>query len=199
MSFLLGVPGRLKTLIDRLTSTRAGYLDNLASYTPARGTKLDNLDALITSRASGADYTPTRAGKLDNLDATVASRAPASTALSTSTWTSARAAKLDNCDVAISSVTPIASIQTGALVDPSPLSGATIDYETRYVNVPISAVADISKCDVQVVGYCSSSTEGNIQAAGRLTSTTNLRIGVAGSTGATYGTMRARWRVIEYK
>lgn len=58
--FLLGVPGKLKTLLDRLTATRAGYLDNL--------------DAAVTTRApsstalSTATWTAGRAAAIDNLD-----------------------------------------------------------------------------------------------------------------------------------
>lgn len=78
-------------------------LDNLvASYTALRAGKLDNLDALISSRApantalSNAVWTNGRAGLLDNLDAKISSRAPASTALSNAVWTNARAGYLDN-------------------------------------------------------------------------------------------------------
>lgn len=39
----------------------------LAAYTAARGAKLDNLDAAISSRAAIADYTPARAVLLDAL------------------------------------------------------------------------------------------------------------------------------------
>ncbi len=49
---LMGVPGKLKTLLDRLTSTRAGYLDNLSGGAPA----------------TAANYTATRAGYLDKLN-----------------------------------------------------------------------------------------------------------------------------------
>ena len=57
-SFLLGLPGKIGTLLTRLSDTRA--------------TKLDNLDAAVTTRSAAA------------------------TALSTVQWTSARAAKLDS-------------------------------------------------------------------------------------------------------
>lgn len=56
---LMGLPGKLKTLLDRLTATRAGLLDNL--------------DAAVTTRApastavSNIDYTATRAGYLDSV------------------------------------------------------------------------------------------------------------------------------------
>lgn len=48
---ILSVP-RLKELLDRLTSARAGYLDNLSAYTTA---KAAYLDAAITSRASSTE------------------------------------------------------------------------------------------------------------------------------------------------
>lgn len=101
-AFLAGIPGQVKTLLDRLTSGRA--------------TNLDNLDATVSSRApsstalSTATWTGTRATNLDNLNATVSSRAPSSTALSTATWTSGRATLLDNLsnlDAAVSSVSGI--------------------------------------------------------------------------------------------
>lgn len=62
-AFLFGVPGKLKTLLDRLTATRAGYLDRIdatvSSRAPAStaldssvwtGTKAGYLDAAVTSR-----------------------------------------------------------------------------------------------------------------------------------------------------
>jgi hypothetical protein len=55
---LLGVPGKLKALLDRLTAARAGYLD-----------------AAITSRADATHYNSTRAAKLDYLDAAISSMA----------------------------------------------------------------------------------------------------------------------------
>lgn len=57
IAVLLGLPGKVKTLIDRLTSTRA--------------TNLDNLNATVSSRAAAATaltnavWTDARAGKLD--------------------------------------------------------------------------------------------------------------------------------------
>jgi len=57
---LAGVPGKLKTMLDRLTATRAA--------------NLDKLDANITTRAaastalSKAVWTDARAGKLDKID-----------------------------------------------------------------------------------------------------------------------------------
>lgn len=63
---LLGVPGKLKTLIDRLTATRAGYLDNLT-----------DLDTTVSSRAPATDtatlvsrLTAARAANLDSIPKT---------------------------------------------------------------------------------------------------------------------------------
>jgi hypothetical protein len=46
--------------------------------------------------------TQDRGTKIDNLDTTISSRAPASTALSNVTWTNTRAGYLDNLDATIS-------------------------------------------------------------------------------------------------
>jgi hypothetical protein len=74
LAALLGLPGKTKTLLDRLTSARAS--------------KIDNLDTTVSSRApastavSSANLTTSRIGNLDRLDTTISSRASA-TALST--------------------------------------------------------------------------------------------------------------------
>lgn len=57
----------LTTLIGRLTSTRAGLLDNLDAAVTSR--------AAATTAVSNVNLTPTRAALLDNLDAAVSSRA----------------------------------------------------------------------------------------------------------------------------
>lgn len=62
---LMGLPGKMKTLIDRLTSARAGYLDNLSAGAVAQaatalssatwtGTKAGYLDAAVSTRLSTA-------------------------------------------------------------------------------------------------------------------------------------------------
>ena len=64
IDFLLGVPGKLKTISDYL----AAYLS------PTRCAKIDNLDTTLTSRApastalSTATWTGTRAGFLDKIE-----------------------------------------------------------------------------------------------------------------------------------
>lgn len=57
IDFLAGIPGKLKTLTDRLTSTRAGYLDNLSAGAVAQA----------STALSTAQWTNTRAGYLDSL------------------------------------------------------------------------------------------------------------------------------------
>ena len=54
IDFLAGVPGKLKTLADRLSSTWAAKLDTLYSDLHTRAPAIDNLDAAISSRASAA-------------------------------------------------------------------------------------------------------------------------------------------------
>ena len=63
--------GKLGTLLTRLSSARAGYLDNLT-----------NLDSLISTLLADGGYSSARAAKLDNLDQLVsASGASAPTEL----------------------------------------------------------------------------------------------------------------------
>ena len=58
-TMLAGVPGKLKTMLDRLTSTRAANLDNLNATISSR--------AAASTALSNAVWTDTRAGKLDLL------------------------------------------------------------------------------------------------------------------------------------
>jgi len=80
---------------------------------------------------------------------------------------------------------PIASIQRGVFSVATATSGTSPDR--RYTNITVSAVNDITKCLVNVLGSASTSTAsaGNYGSnaggdqtilAGRMTSTTNLRI-----------------------
>ncbi len=151
---LLGVPGKLKTLLDRLTSLRAI--------------------------------------RIDNLDNTITSRAPASTALSTAYWTNARAGYLDNLASAVPS-SFIQSIQTGYSAGSSGSSGSGEDQ--HYLDITISAVV-VAKSIVLLQDFSDSSGIWFVT-SGRLTSTTNLRIGTIGSgfSSAFYG----RWVVVEFK
>jgi hypothetical protein len=59
MAPFFGVPGKLKTLIDRLTATRAANLDEVTAARMAR------LDATISSRADGSVFTSTVAARID--------------------------------------------------------------------------------------------------------------------------------------
>jgi hypothetical protein len=72
LDFLAGVPGRLKTIADYLTT-------HLSS---TRAAKIDNLDAAISTRApastalTNATWTPTRAGHLDLISSRAAESSP---------------------------------------------------------------------------------------------------------------------------
>lgn len=60
IDFLLGVPARLKTISDYLTT----------NWTATRAAKVDNLDAAVTTRASATAATNIEA-KIDALAVTV--------------------------------------------------------------------------------------------------------------------------------
>jgi hypothetical protein len=54
----MGVPGKLKTLLDRLTATRAGYLDNLDAAVSSR--------AAASTALTNATWTDAKSNKLTN-------------------------------------------------------------------------------------------------------------------------------------
>lgn len=56
-AFLFGLPGKIKTLLDRLTATRAGLLDNLNATISSR--------AAASTALSNSIWTNTKAGYLD--------------------------------------------------------------------------------------------------------------------------------------
>ena len=109
--FLNGVPGRLKTLIDRLVPS-----------------------------GSAETLTDTRLANLDDLDAAVSTRAPSSTALSSATWTGTKAGYLDaavssakypkqtdiNCvELGTSSIASVNAFSPGVPFGPIAVSAAT--------------------------------------------------------------------------
>jgi hypothetical protein len=167
---LMGVPGKLKKLLDRVTVARAS--------------NLDNLDASISSRASG------------------------STAISSAILTSSRIANLDNLDGAISGLPQATarSVQNGTFKGAAlNQSGSSTENETSFRDVTISTVQNTNKCILFVTGSISSSsnliasfnhtTDVQYIPFGRITSTTNIRIGTAkGSTNYFTG----RWTLVEY-
>jgi len=87
----------LQEIVEGVWTRVTRELTNLPTV---RAEKIDKLDALISSRANGADYTASRAAKLDNLDASITSRFAASL------MPPDRAAKVDNLDTTISSRQP---------------------------------------------------------------------------------------------
>lgn len=141
---LASVQADTTTLTGRLTSTRAGLIDNLDTavstraaaatavsnldLTPTRSAKLDNLDAAVTTRApastavSNLDYTAARAA---HLDADISTRAAAATALSTATWTNALAALIISAlDVAVSTRASASALAAVAAQLPAALDGS---------------------------------------------------------------------------
>ena len=150
MTPFFGITGKLKSLVDRLTATRAGYLDNLSAGAVAQ----------------------------------------AATAVSNATWTNGRAALLDG----IIQTSIIQSIQTGW----QPYTGGTAGTgeDIIYTDITISAVT-VAKCFVIVQGNVIDPSSVGWPATGRLTSTTNLRIG--SSRANANGIAGARWYVVEFK
>ena len=90
---LAGLPGKITTLLNRLSDARATKLDSLdatvSSRMPGTTTHRDRIDAAISSRMPGTVTEQAR------IDTTISSRAPASTALSNATWSDTRAGYVD--------------------------------------------------------------------------------------------------------
>jgi len=103
---ILSLP-RLKTILDRLSATRAAYLDNLQYF-----------DSTVGGR----------------IDTNVASRAPATSALSTSVWTSTKAGYINReinpspgAAITAASPTPHPDAEPSTSID------ATTDLATRVI------------------------------------------------------------------
>lgn len=130
---LLGLPGRVKTLLDRLTSTRAGYLDNLDAAISTR--------AAASSALSTATWTSTKAGYLD--------------AAVTSRMGSIKTLSYDSIDVTLSGNSSASNTKTITSVDTSKtvvfFGGFTGQLNS---NVPMSgAVKLTNSTTVTAYGY----------------------------------------------
>ena len=68
--FLLGVPGKIKTLLDRLTLTRAGYLDDLSTIltdTADMQPKVNTINSRITANIATSSALATVDTNVDTL------------------------------------------------------------------------------------------------------------------------------------
>jgi len=102
----------------------------------------------------------------------------------------------------------IKSIQTGFVDSASGSAGTSMTEDWIYVDVAISAVADIAKCDVSIDGggavsgspiainIAMSKTATTHEITARLTSTTNLRVSMA--TSGTHHRISGRWKIVEH-
>lgn len=89
-----------------------------------------------------ARLTDARATKIDNLDAAISTRAAASTALSTANWTAARAGYLD----VLSGKSLFKSLQTGFLNSGTPSTGVGTDGTLDYVDVTLGTAVVAANC-----------------------------------------------------
>lgn len=109
IAILAGLPGQMKTLIDRLTSTRAGNLDNITATRMAKVDTIDtNVDATVSSRASQSSLDVVD-GIVDTVNTNTAATASNVTTL-TNRLTSARAGYLDNLETIPGGRSPVAML-----------------------------------------------------------------------------------------
>lgn len=73
VDYLLGVPGKLKTLLDRLTATRAGYLDASIS-SRASATNLATVDTVVDTILADTAYMQPRLASMPTNPLTTAVR-----------------------------------------------------------------------------------------------------------------------------
>jgi hypothetical protein len=114
----------VQTLMARLTTTRAAYLDKL------------NITGNV---ADGNIYTDVRGIKLDNLDTTILSRAPSGTALSTAVWTNQLAGYL-----LLLKQRPQIKVETGGIVVSALPIGGNSQNDRYFVTQPIIGNSDYS-------------------------------------------------------
>lgn len=178
-ALLAGVPGRLKTLIDRLTATRAANLDNLnatvssrapadtalstATWTGTRAGKLDSIDAAVSTRMPGttthrdriddtiSSRMPGTTVHRDRIDAAISSRAAAATALSNTVWTNARAALLDKLD-SLPSADGLAPVAGGLYPSTQSVSGASPDANGFTLLSSRTTVGTLTVIDIAGAG-----------------------------------------------
>lgn len=189
----------------------------VAAYTTLRAGKLDNLDALVSSRApantalSNATWTNDRAALLDRLDTQISSRAQASTALSNTVWTNARAGYLDylaNTTYGLSAIMTklnslinnsvgipgtVKSVQRGMIYNSSTI---TLEKENLvpYMDITIQAV-NFNKAVVIVYSSNRNYNENDRSANAKLISSTILRVY---SDYASCDYRNVNWQVIDF-
>lgn len=177
---LLGIPSKIKSLLDRLPVSRANKIDNIdttvSSRAPASTALSSNiwtnaraafLNANITSRASQASLNATD-NKVDSIK--------------------------NNADVKASSrlstVFGVRKVQTGFITATNFSSGTGEDL--NYFNITISPVSAANKCEVYFQLAYIFGSNSHLPTA-RLTSTTNLRISITYPTSS----LALRWYVME--
>lgn len=177
-TMLAGVPGKLKTLLDRLTATRAALLDNLNATVGSR--------APASSALSNAVWTDTRAGRLD---ASVLVNG-AIKAIHTG-WVAQD----------VTHGTTVKSTEDAAYLDiaiPAVNVGKSIVLFVGAGGASVSSVTTADRIDNIREGLRDSSNYRS-EVSGRLTSSTNLRLATTSGYNSTWiPAIVGRWTVIEF-
>lgn len=108
----------IATLLSRLSSARAGYLDNLSAGAVALQSSVDDLEGRLTA---------TRANNLDNLDALISSRLAAASYTTPPTANQNADALLDRANAIETGVTPRQAMRLELAAAAGKLSGAETD------------------------------------------------------------------------
>jgi len=185
IGLLANAIAQLNTLKSRLSSARATKLDNLDATISSRAapSDLSNLDATVSSRASAADYNATRAAKLDELDAAISTRAAASD------YTPTRAGYLDNLQYQPAA---IKSIQRGVITFGS--SSAT------SLTATLSPAVNPAKTELRFLGFLTNADSADNPSVytPMLTLTDGSTVTASRNSGSSSEDVSVSWEITEY-
>lgn len=208
---LLSIPGKLKTLIDRITLARMQKVDEITpermgrldaaitsraaastalSTTTWTNSRADNLDQIAASRMAKIDTLESRlsVARSDNLDQIASSRMTKIDTLD-ARWTDARAGYIDNL---ASPPLRIKSIQRGVVTVPD-----SFDAEAVATITPV----DTSKTELRFCGVRSSSTTFASQSLATVTLSSATTVTARRDQSGNYtgrGTVTVSFEVTEY-
>lgn len=147
IAFLLGVPGKLKSLTDRLTATRAANLDYLNA-------SISSTAPAITA-VSNADYTAARAAKLSNIieNSVLNSNIQTGYANLGNTGTGASPDELYILDVTVSAVVIAKTVVDVKTSLRNTADGDVIGRMTTTTNLRLSGGANFMRCRWTLTEY----------------------------------------------
>lgn len=164
-TLLLGLPSKVKSLLDRLTATRAANLDSIDTTVSSR--------APASTALSNATWTNTKAGQID---ASVSSRASQT---SVNTVSSNVTSVLNNADVKtstrLSSVTPQWQFDHVTNAEFTTAVGTGFEADSVYWDMAVT-VSNLANSFVLLQGGYTNSAGSLLPTSARLINDTTVRV-----------------------